>query len=183
MPKVSSKLFKNALWCTSKLLNNKERETVAMYPQPLLLYSRFRGCEATRYSQSMEDTTRQAYVRCKHSMPTAMWTSWPENTASWTGHQYMFWESMASCYPRQQGRDPSVPQAGGLYIAEHKKAFAARDLTLSKAKPTFCLIKAERRRTSGISAKMTTQLLPLGTLPILLLICKVAWVVQLCGKD
>ena len=103
-----------------------------------MLYTRFRGNEATRYGQSMEDTTREEYVAHQHQSGHHGLTTLPAGLVINTETPWL------AATPDNRVHDPSVPQAIGL--AEYKNPFSARDLTLCEAcdtMPTFCLKKHE----------------------------------------
>lgn len=111
-----------------------------------LLYSTFRGNEATRYGQEMEEQTRNEY----------------EVHQKQNGHEGLKTQSVGlvislenpwlAASPDNRVDDPhGTPRAG---LAEYKNPFAARDVSLSEActKPTFCL------KMNKIGEKLTFQL-------------------------
>ena len=102
-----------------------------------MLYTTFRGNEATRYGTRMEDTTRQDYVAYQRER------GHPNLTISKAGLVVSLDNPWLAASPDDRVTDPDDPQPLGL--VEYKNPFAARQLTLSEAcdMSTFCLQKKE----------------------------------------
>ena len=103
-----------------------------------LLYNTFRGNEATRYGQEMEEKTRQEYeshqqVNGHHGLKTQP-----------AGLVISVETPWLAASPDNRVLDPSVHPTAGL--VEYKNPFSARDMTLLEAcnKATFCLKKNEK---------------------------------------
>ena len=99
-----------------------------------LLYSRFRGNQATLYGTSREDTARQQYVTYQRQnghigLETHL-----------SGLVISYDKPWLAASPDDRVNDPSSAQSQG--VAEYKNPFSARDLTLAEACTqckTFCL--------------------------------------------
>ena len=102
-----------------------------------MLYSTFRGNQATRYGQVMEDQTRQQYEEYQHE------NGHPGLTTQPTGLVISVDNPWLAASPDNIVEDPSEKPTAGL--AEYKKPFSARDLTISEAcdKCSFCLKRSE----------------------------------------
>ena len=111
-----------------------------------LLYSTFRGNEATRYGQEMEEQTRKDYeVHQQQNGHEGLKTRQ-------VGLVISLEDPWLAASPDSRVDDPSETPTSGL--AEYKNPFVARDMTLSEActKPTFCL------RMNNIEGEVKFQL-------------------------
>ena len=102
-----------------------------------MLYTTFRGNEATRYGARMEDTTRQDYLAYQRER------GHPKLTIAKVGLVVSLDNPWLAASPDDRVTDPDNPQPLGL--VEYKNPFVARQLTLSEAcdLSTFCLQKKE----------------------------------------
>ena len=103
-----------------------------------MLYSIFRGNQATRYGQVMEDQTRQQYENYQHKNGHPGLTTQPAGLIISVDNPWL------AASPDNIVEDPSEQPTAGL--AEYKKTFSARDLTISEACDkfgSFCLIRSK----------------------------------------
>ena len=102
-----------------------------------ILYSKFRGNEATRCGTNMEETARQQYVSYQQQK------SHPGLMTQKTGLVVSINNPWLAASPDDKVTDPDAAQLQG--IAEYKNPFSAPDLTLSEAcdLKTFCLERQE----------------------------------------
>ena len=102
-----------------------------------MLYTTFRGNEATRYGARMEDTTRQDYLAYQRVR------GHPKLTIAKAGLVDSLDTPWLAASPDGRVTDPDDPQP--LRLVEYKNPFVARQLTLSEAcdLSTFCLQKKE----------------------------------------
>ncbi len=106
-----------------------------------ILYSRFRGNEATRYGINMEETARQQYVTYQQQ------GGHPGLRTHRTGLVISVDTPWLAASPDDRVEDPDAPQPLG--VVEYKNPFSARDMTLFEAcdkVKSFCL---ERREEKG----------------------------------
>ena len=106
-----------------------------------MLYSKFRGNQATMYGTNMEDTARQQYVAYQHQKGhVGLGTSR-------VGLVISVDSPWLAASPDDKVCDPNAAQSLG--VAEYKNPYTARDLTLDEAcdkLKTFCL---ERQQHNG----------------------------------
>ena len=103
-----------------------------------LLYSTFRGNEATRYGQEMEEQTRKDYEVHQQQNGHGGLKTQPVGLVINSDNPWL------AATPDNRVYDPSETPTAGL--AEYKNPFASRDITLSEActKSTFCLKMNEK---------------------------------------
>lgn len=103
-----------------------------------LLYSKFKGNQATLYGTNMEDTTRQEYTEHQHQ------AGHPGLKTSPAGLTISVQNPWLGASPDGKVLDPSASKPDG--IVEYKNPYSARDLSLEEAcctKKLFCLEKLE----------------------------------------